>query len=77
MLHIETWLKMVEDGPDCCRSVRRVHTGRRICSGRLALVQFVLAKARRKPALSSAAREEGPSLRYTAVNNVQKITRLF
>jgi DNA primase large subunit len=53
---------MVEGGPDCCRtSVRRVHKGRRVYSGRQALVQFLkVAKARLKPARSSAAREEGP-----------------
>jgi hypothetical protein len=60
MLNMETCVKMVEGGPDCCRSVRRVHTGSRACSGRRALVQFAGAKARLKPALSSAARVEGP-----------------
>ena len=63
---------MVGDGPDCC------HNGwglagpysRRVCSGRRALVQLVqlgVAKARLKPALSSAIRVliEGP------LNNVQ------
>ena len=60
MLNIETWVEMVEDGSNFCRSVRRVHKGRRIYSGRRALVQFAVAKARRKFALSSAARVEDP-----------------
>jgi hypothetical protein len=43
---------------DCCRnSVRRVHKGRRVCSGRQALFQFLkVAKARLKTALSSAGK---------------------
>jgi hypothetical protein len=63
---------MVEDGPDCCRSsVRRVHKGGRVCSGRRALVQFLkVAKARLKTAFSSAAREEGP-------RTIFKISLLF
>ena len=60
MLIIETWVTMVGDGLDCCRSSRRVHTGRRVCSGRRAVVQLRLAKASLKPALSSATRVEGP-----------------
>ena len=71
MLSIETWVElMFEDGPDRCRSVQRGHTGRRVCSGRRALVQFAVAKARLKPALSSAAREEGP-------RTIFKISLLF
>jgi hypothetical protein len=61
---------MVEDGSNCCRSVRRVHKGGRVCSGRWALVQFAVAKARLKPALSLAARVEDP-------RTIFKITFLF
>jgi hypothetical protein len=39
---------MVEGGPDCCCNVQWVHTGRWVCSGRQALVQFAVAKARLK-----------------------------
>jgi hypothetical protein len=51
MLNIETWAKKVDDGPDCCRSIRRDDKDRRVCTGRKVLVQFVVAKARLKPAL--------------------------
>ena len=41
MLIIETWIIMVGDGPDCCRSGRPVHKGWRVyCSGRRALVHM-------------------------------------
>ena len=75
MLIIETWVIMVGDGPNCCRSGRPVHKGWRVCSGRRALVQLRLAKAILRPALSSATRVEGP------LNNVQNnsfvlVTRL-
>jgi hypothetical protein len=34
---VEIMVEMVENGYNCCRSVRRVHKGRRACSGRRAL----------------------------------------
>ena len=62
---------MVEDGSNYCRtSVRRAYKGRRVCSGRSALVPFAVAKARLKPALSSAARVEDP-------RTIFKVTLLF
>ena len=66
MLIIETWVIMVEDGLDCCRSGQPVHKGWWVCSGRRALVQLGLANASLKPALSPATGVEGP-LMYTAV----------
>jgi hypothetical protein len=52
---MEIWVSMVEDGPDCCRTRgRRVHTGRLVSSNMWAPVQFGVAKARLKHALSSA-----------------------
>jgi hypothetical protein len=52
---MEIRVSMVEDGPDCCRSGRRVHIDRLVSSGRWAPVQFGVAKAHLKHALSSAA----------------------
>jgi hypothetical protein len=49
---------MVEDGPNCCHSSQRVYTRRRVCSSRQVLVQFGVAKAHLKPAVSFDTREK-------------------
>ena len=51
---MEIRVSMVADGPDCCRSGRRVHIDRLVSSGKWAPVQSRVAKARLKHALSSA-----------------------
>ena len=75
MLIIETWVRMVGDGPDCFQR------GWRVCSGTRALVQLVqleVAKARLKHALSSATRVliEGPP-KQSSNNSFVLVPRLY